>query len=203
MILVGRYQSPFVRRVAISLKLLGIPFENKSISTINDRPGVTAHNPLGRVPALVVDDSETLIESGFILDYLDEIVGPERALVPAKGAARRHVLRLVALGLGVMEKTIALYTEKTRRPPEAFHPPIFEQCRNQARDGLMALERLAGSPWLAGDRLSQADVTLAAGISFMKIVAPETLDGLALPKIEAALARAEALPAFAETRPPT
>ena len=89
MILIGMFDSPFVRRVAISMRLLDIPFEHRNWSVGKDQTDIRRYNPLGRVPTLVLDEGETLIESSSILDYLDGTVGPDRALLPHGGADRR------------------------------------------------------------------------------------------------------------------
>jgi glutathione S-transferase len=78
MILVGQYDSPFVRRVAISLRLLDIAHERDTRSVFGDFDAMRTVNPLGRIPSLVLDDGETLIESAAILDHLDSLVGPRR-----------------------------------------------------------------------------------------------------------------------------
>jgi glutathione S-transferase len=91
--LIGHYDSPFVRRVGVSLHVLGIPFERQLLSVFSNAEEMRAFNPLVRVPALVLDDGECLIDSAAILDYLDETVGPDRALMPSRGKARRDALQ--------------------------------------------------------------------------------------------------------------
>jgi len=91
-ILVGQYDSPFVRRVAVSLRLLGFGYEHDTRSVFGDFDSMRRTNPLGRIPSLVLEDGEVLIDSVAILDWLDETVGPGRALLPAEGEARRRVL---------------------------------------------------------------------------------------------------------------
>ena len=81
MILIGQYDSPFVRRVAVALVLHGLPYEHRPWSTFGDAARIAPFNPLRRVPVLLTADGEALIESGAILDYLDELAGPERALL--------------------------------------------------------------------------------------------------------------------------
>jgi glutathione S-transferase len=90
MILIGQYDSPFVRRVAIALRLYGLPFEHRPWSTFGDADKIAPYNPLRRVPTLVLDGGEALIESTAILDYLDELVGPVKAMIAERGPARRH-----------------------------------------------------------------------------------------------------------------
>jgi len=90
MILIGQYDSPFVRRVAIALRRYGLAFEHRPWSTFGDADRIAPFNQLRRVPTLVLDSGEALIESTAILDYLDELVGPEKAMIADHGPERRH-----------------------------------------------------------------------------------------------------------------
>ncbi|OIQ96561.1 putative GST-like protein YibF [mine drainage metagenome] len=201
MILIGRNTSPFVRRVAISLRLLGLPYEQRLLSTVADRAAVQAINPLGRIPALLLEDGEALIDSGPILDYLDELAGPEKALVPPAGPERRRVLKLVALALGAMEKSLACYVERTLRPADKQHQDLLNRFADQARAGLAALDQAGAAPWLAGERLTQADISAVAALDFIDAFWPEMLPQGFAPRLRALRQQAYALPAFAETRP--
>ncbi|MDH3469400.1 MAG: glutathione S-transferase family protein, partial [Gammaproteobacteria bacterium] len=92
MILVGQYDSPFVRRVAITLNLYGMHFERKVLSVFTDFEAMLAINPLGRVPVLELENGERLFDSRMILDYLDGLVDTERKLMPCKLPDRLRVL---------------------------------------------------------------------------------------------------------------
>src|SRR5882672_6324839 len=116
MILVGQYDSPFVRRLAITLQLYDLPFQRNPISVFGDAAEMARINPLVRIPSLVLDDGEVLVESGAVLDYLDERVGPQRALTPRAGAERRHVLQVMAVATGTIDKCGAAVYERH------FHP---------------------------------------------------------------------------------
>lgn len=202
MILVGRYRSPFARRVAITLRLLGLDYEHRPVSAWSDLDQVRSVNPVGRVPALVLDDGETLFDSAAILDHLDQQAGPQRALVPAGGPQRRQVLRLVACAMGVLEKVVAALYEHTMHPPEKVHAPWVEHNEAQARGGLRWLEEQAGDgPWLAGDALTQADVTAVAMLDFTRLVNPALVPQGAYPRLDALSERCNRLPAFAGTQP--
>ena len=87
MILIGQFDSPFVRRVGIALEIYGIAYEHKPWSTFGDADKIAPYNPLLRVPTLVLDGGEALVETLAILDTLDEMAGPERMLIPASGPA--------------------------------------------------------------------------------------------------------------------
>src|SRR3954454_6409739 len=108
MILIGQFDSPFVRRVGIALHLYDLPFEHRPWSTFGDADKIARYNPLRRVPTLVLDDGEVLIESTAILDHLDETVGPARAMIPENGPHRREALKLCAVATGLGDKAVSL-----------------------------------------------------------------------------------------------
>ncbi len=200
MMLVGMYDSPFVRRVAVTMKLLGMPFEHKSWSVGKDQAEIRKYNPLGRVPTLVLDDGEVLAESSAILDYLDDISG-ERALLPRTGEARRRALKLMAIATGAAEKGVSQVYELAFRPEMKRHQPWVERCRTQMQDALAALDRecsqvLVGR-WLLGAKLSQADITVACASTFCHEAL--YLDPLKLPSLDILTARCEAMPEFQST----
>src|SRR6201996_8337425 len=112
MILIGQYDSPFVRRVAIAMRLYGIPYEHRPWSTFGDADKIEPFNPLRRVPTLVLDDGEVLIESTVILDYLDEVAGSSRALIAEAGVSRRQALKTCALATGLNDKAVSLVYER-------------------------------------------------------------------------------------------
>ena len=201
MILIGRHRSPFTRRVAISLRCLGIAYEHRPVTAWTHLDEVRGFNPVGRIPALVLDSGETLFDSSAILDYIDHMVGAGRALVPMEEPQRREVLRAVACAMGALEKVVAALYERTMHPPEKVHRPWVEHNESQARSALAWLDGRAGERWLAGPRLTQADVTMVAMYDFTRIVNPVLVAHGTFPRLEALAERCGALPAFAETRP--
>lgn len=197
MILIGMFDSPFVRRVAVSMDLLGVPFEHRNWSVGKDQQRIREFNPVGRVPTLVLDDGEALIESAMILDWLDQHVGPARALLPPTGIARRRAQSLIALVTGAMDKGIQHVYERIFRPAEKRHEPWLQRCDEQMRGGLRELESrcaVIASEWLVGDAISQADITLACYLTYMAEAVPAPLGEY--PVLRARVAHCEALPAF-------
>ena len=198
--LVGMFDSPYVRRVAVSLEQLGVPFENLPWSVGKDQAKLRELNPLGRVPVLLLPSGEVLIESSMILDYLDEQAGPERRLLPAAGAPRRLVQDWLALITGTLDKGIQIAYDRIFKPGDKQHAPWIERCYEQTNGGLRELDRRcadrAGAPWLCGDAISQADVSLACFITYLRDSVQVDLD--ATPHLRARLARLEALPVFAQ-----
>lgn len=196
MILVGKLDSPFVRRVAVSMNLYGIPFERQVISVYADADAVRAVNPLGKVPALILDGGETLFDSQMILDHLDEIVGPERALTPADGSERRDVLRCSAVALGLSEKVVGLNFETKQRPAETIDAGVITRLETQVTSALGWLEERKPDPWFCGPQMTQADVTAAASLTHLFERRSELFPGDDYPALAALRERAEALPHF-------
>lgn len=203
MLLIGMFDSPFVRRVAISMKLLGMPFDHGNWSVGKDFERIRQHNPLGRVPTLVLDDGEALIESAAILDYLDEQAGAEHALLPRTGKQRRDSLRIMALASGAAEKGVLQVYERAFRPKEKWHQPWLDRCRAQVHGALMELDKLCAARtdhWLIDDRMTQADITVACVFTFLTDAAD--VDATLYPNIAQLAARCEVLPVFQEIRLP-
>lgn len=201
MLLLGRYRSPFTRRVAVSLQLLDLPYEHRPLSAWDAFEEVRAVNPLARIPALVLDDGEVLYDSNVIVDCIDQLVGPERALTPPSGAARRRVMRHVALALGITEKVVAVVYERSQHAVEQVSAAWIERCEKQARSGLVVLESERFTPWFAGDRLTQADIATVVMYDFVHLVNPSLLPPGAYPGLDALAARCAELSAFRDTRP--
>ena len=197
MILIGQYDSPFVRRVGIALTLYGLPFEHKPWSTFGDADQIRPFNPLTRVPTLVLDDGEVLIESHCILDHLDSRVAPEREMFPRTEPARRRALKVAALATGLADKAVSLFYEK--RLHAAASDLWVERCRTQIRGVLAALEsdRAArpGAYWF-GDQIGHADIAVAVALRFLSEAHPGLVPMTDYPALAAHAARLEALPAF-------
>jgi len=161
MLLIGVNRSPYTRRVAITLKAYDVPFEQRPLSGFADRAEVRASNPLGRIPALVLDDGETLIDSGAIIDHLDETYGRDRALTPASGADRRAVLKIAALMMGACDKGLQAAYTRNHTPAERIHQPWIDDCNAQVTSALLAVDAMVDPtrPYLLLGRLTQADIT--------------------------------------------
>ena len=201
LILIGQYDSPFVRRVAIALRLYGMPFEHRPWSTFGDADRVARFNPLRRVPTLVLDDGEVLIESTAILDHLDEVAGPTAALIAEHGPERRRALKVCALATGLADKAVSLFYER------AFHPQTsqawIDRCTAQIGDVLGVLEqgRAGGAPFWFGPAIGHADIAVACALRFLGEAHPGLLNSQH-PALATHAARCEALPVFQEIAQP-
>ncbi|MBL6458396.1 glutathione S-transferase family protein [Belnapia sp. T6] len=202
MILVGQYDSPFVRRVAVALRILGLTYEHRPWSTFGDADRLAAINPLRRVPALVLDGGEVLIESAAILDYLDEIAGEAR-LIAREGQARRTMLRICALATGLCDKLVSLLYE------QLLHDKISDlwiaRCSAQISDVLAALEaeRVAcATPFWFGATPGHPDIAVACALRFLAEAHPSLHAPAQRPHLAAHAAACEAMPAFASVVQP-
>lgn len=199
MFLIGQYDSPFVRRVAIAMRLYGLPFEHKPWSTFGDADKIAPYNPLRRVPTLVLDDGEALIESAMILDYLDDRVGPEKALIARSGEARRRHLRISALAMGLGDKGVSLLYERVLRKDRQLDLWI-ERCTAQISGVLGVLEQARAdmkAPYWFGESIGHADIAVACVLRFVGEAHPLLFDAR-YPALKAHSARCEALPPFRE-----
>ena len=198
MFLIGQYDSPFVRRVAIALRLYGLPFEHRPWSTFGDADTIAPYNPLRRVPTLVLDGGEALIESTAILDYLDELVGPDKAMIADHGEARRRALKICALGSGLADKAVSLIYERVLRKDQL--KLWVERCEAQISSVLDVLEKEraeVATPFWFGERIGHADIMVACAVRFTGEAHPALFDAR-YPALKAHAARCEALPPFQE-----
>ncbi|CAN5446442.1 glutathione S-transferase family protein [soil metagenome] len=199
MILVGQYDSPFVRRVGVTLHHYGLRFERNRTSVFD--PAMVDINPLMRIPSLIIDGDETLHDSTAILDYLDELVGPQRALTPPWGESRRKVLRATALATGTAEKAGAVVYERHFHLKHAIAHDWTARCLSQIAGALVHLDAHAKEPWYFGSGMTQADVTIGCMIGFFHLRLPECFPGAQYPALERLYKRCEALDAFKATQP--
>jgi glutathione S-transferase len=194
-ILVGRYDSPYVRRVGISLHLLAMSFELLPLSPFSQATQLRQLNPIGRMPVLILATGEVLIESAAILDYLDEIVGPRRALLPASGELRRRCLRILASATAACDKAIAINYER-RRPGDRILVDWIVRCRMQLDAALAELESFKRLSSPTHDRLMQTNITTACMVGYVRRVEPDALPEGRYPYLEELAARCEAASAF-------
>ena len=186
MVLIGMLDSPYVRRVAVSMKLMGLPFEHRSVSVFRTYDEFRKINPVVKAPSFICNDGTVLMDSTLILDYLEHCIAPGKALTPAGGPDRREVLRLVGLAMAACEKMVQIVYEHNQRPEDKRHAPWLARVTGQANAAFAELERAAekASPWLQGERLDAADVMVACAWRFgqyyncLLYTSPSPRDGL-------------------------
>lgn len=194
--LIGMLDSPYVRRVAVTLQLLGLPYVHRPISVFSTFEQFRAINPVVKAPTLVCDDGQVLMDSTLIIDHLETVAG--RSLMPAGGAERQRALRIVGLGLAACEKAVQIVYEHQLRPAEKLHEPWMARVKAQLAAALAGLEaELAAQPLPMDETsITQAGVTAAVAWRFVQEMVPGDVDV----SVHAAMARhaqqAESLEAF-------
>lgn len=201
MILVGQYDSPFVRRVAVTLHHYHMPFTRNALSVFRDVPDMQKINPLVRVPALILESGETLVDSSAIIDCLDEMAGPARALTPAHGPERRKVMQAVVLATGTAEKVVALFFERLFHTGKAISKTWEKRLVSQITAGLEKLEHDCGMPWFFDNHMTQADITIGCMLGHLKMRVPELFPANKYPKLHALSLHCETRDEFVKARP--
>ena len=213
--LIGMLDSPYVRRVAISLKRLEIPFEHRSLSVFRQFDEFQQINPLVRAPTLVCDDGTVLADSTLILSYVErlahECLAHERlaqqqltdrhSLMPTALADSQRALYLIGLGLNACDKTVQAYYERTLRPAEKFHQPWFDRVQGQLHRTyqLLEAEMADRTPWLVTDQMMQPDITVAVAWRFTQYYLADAVTAEDYPGLVAFSAEVEKTPEFVST----
>ena len=198
----GRYNSPYVRRVAVTMQFYGLDYEHKSVIPFGEnKKNVATVNPIARVPVLELPDGEFIIDSNAIIDHLDELAGPDCALTPASGPERRKVLKYIAVELGIMDKLVAVLYERQFRPKEKWHQPWLEACETQIQDGFEWINNEMNGSWLVGNRMTQADLSLAVFWDFATRLRPNFFSDSNYDYIDTLSKNLRKTDAFQDTKP--
>lgn len=194
--LIGMLDSPFVRRVAISMRLLGLPFEHAAISVFRGFDAFQQINPVVKAPTLICDDGGVLMDSTLMLVYAEALAG--RSLMPARPAELARELRLIGLALAACEKTAQIVYERGLRPAEKRHQPWVDRVSGQLlaayRELDAELDRAALEASEAG--LRQSGITVGVAWTFTQSLLPEVVPADGFPHLVAHAAAVEALPVF-------
>ena len=196
--IIGMLDSPFVRRVVVSAKLMNLSVDHEPLSVFNDLDRFTSINPIVKVPTLVFDDGAVMVDSTLILHYFESLCAASRRLTPLDPATRQRNLRLTGFGLAACEKAVQLYYETDKRPEALRWGEWIERIRGQLQAAFAMLEANSGSArWLCDDNwLTHADVVSAIAWRFAHHMVPSAVEGLSCPRLAEHAAAAEALPAF-------
>ncbi len=190
--LIGMLDSPYVRRVAISLELYGVPFEHQSLSVFSTFNEFSQINPVVKAPTLVLDDGTVLMDSSLILDYLEALAPADKKLLPQPPAARAHDLQLLGLALAACEKSVQIVYEHNLRPAEKLHAPWLDRISGQLLAAYSLLEKQLGD----SEALNQANLTAAVAWSFSQYTVASVVKEDAFPNLKRLAERLEQHPAF-------
>ncbi len=202
--LIGMLDSPYVRRVAVSLQLLGLPFEHRSVSVFRGFAQFAAINPVVKAPTLVCDDGTVLMDSNLIIDYAEALAAARgrqrRSLMPTGIEDRLRALRVLGLALAACEKSVQIVYERGLRPAEKVHQPWVDRVTGQMLAACGALEaELAQRPLaVTSETIDQGGLTAAVVWHFIQaLTTPGAVPKQAHPLLEAHAFAAERLPEFA------
>jgi glutathione S-transferase len=197
--LIGMLDSPYVRRVAVTAQFLNVAYDHNPLSIFKGYDEFRQVNPLVKVPTIVSDDGEMLVDSTLIIGYLETLSTNGKRLMPEDAADRFRALQIIGVALVAMEKVVSLIYERTQRPKEIQHAPWLKRLDQQLRSALDQLEAIVGdgSSWLTGADIMQADITTAIAWRFMQHAVPRRISTDDYPGLAAFSARAEALAEFA------
>ena len=201
--LIGMMDSPYVRRVAICLKLLKLDFEHHSVSVFSNFEDFRKINPVVKAPTLVLDDGQTLMDSSLILEYVATLADAGLTLTPEPANERLRALRLTGLALAACEKSVQIVYERKLRPSDKQHEPWIERVKGQLLAAYAALEAELSAAPLSRDvkQLGQASVTVAVAWQFTQMMVPDVVAESAYPEVRSFSDYAEQLPVFISTPP--
>ena len=197
MILIGMLDSPYVRRVAIGMKVLGLEHEHRPLSVFSDFDQVQAINPAVKVPTLVTGDGHVLMDSTLILAYLEELAAHAPRVRPEPGPARLHALCQTSYALAACDKTVQIVYERRLRPQEKQHQPWLDRVQLQLHGAWRQLD--ASLCEEAPDCLSIAGLTIAVAWSFAQQMVPDVMAASDYPAVATLTALAERQPVFLAT----
>ena len=196
--LMGMLDSPFVRRVAVTAQFLDLPYDHNPLSIFKGYDEFRGINPLVKVPTIVCDNGEMLVDSTLIIEYFESSCASGKSLIPEDEADRFRALQIIGVSLVAMEKVAALIYERTQRPKELQHAPWIQRLDQQLRGAVDQLEAMVGdgSGWFFGTEITQADISAAIAWRFTQHAVPRRISADDYPGLASFSARAEALPQF-------
>lgn len=198
--LIFSHTSPFARKVRVLALEKGISLDIVEANVWSPDTEVPRHNPLNKIPVLLLDDGSSLYDSSVITEYLDGLPGP--ALLPGAGIARSRVRCAESLADGICDAAVSTVLERKR---EALRqdPGWVGRQRDKIDLGIATLSRSLGDkPWLEGGAMSLADLAAGCALFYVAFRLPEIEWRTAHPNLAAWTATLDQRPSFATTRPP-
>ena len=190
--LIGMLDSPYVRRVAISLDLYGVDFVHEPLSVFRSFDAFAQINPVVKAPTLVLDDGTVLMDSSLILDYLETLAPADKKLLAQHPDARARDLHILGLALAACEKSVQIVYEHNLRPAEKLHAPWLDRVSGQ----LLAAYSLLEKQLPDSEVLTQASITAAVAWSFSQFTVASVVKADAFPNLRRHAERLEQHPVF-------
>lgn len=198
--LISATPSPYARKVRIALAEKGIPFELVTEVPWNDDTATPRHNPLEKLPVLLLPDGSSVYESRFILEYLETKHSVPR-LLPDDADDVLAAKRLEVLCDGVCDAAVLTFFER-RRAPEHQSAPWLARQRRKIEGGMREIARLVGGrTWAVGERFGLGDIAAGTVAGYLDVRFPEFEWRAQYPALAAYFDRLALRPSFAATVP--
>ncbi len=191
--------SPYARKVRMLLLENGLAsqVEPVIVDTSQPDPVFLQANPLGKVPVLVLDNGEALLDSPVICRYLDSLA--QQSFLPQSGWEQWDVLRWEATADGMIDAAYNLVMERRTRPEEERSPRIMLRWAMEITRTLQHIETRIAS---LGDTVTLAHIALGAAIGYLEFRLPAVLKEANCPQVNAWYAAYKTRPAMEATLPP-
>ena len=200
--LIGMLDSPYVRRVAISLAHLGVPFEHDAVSVFSAFEKFRGINPVVKAPSLVCDNGDVLMDSSLILQFIEATVAGADSLWSQSPELMQHETRAVGLALAACEKSVQIVYERNLRPASAQYEPWIERVSGQLLAACAGLEhevQIRQTAFLKSR--SQACITSAVAWQFTQSMLAAVVPAARHPGLVALSTRMERTPEFLKYPP--
>jgi glutathione S-transferase len=193
--LIGQFDSPFVRRVALAMSFMGLSYDHHPWSVFGDADKIARYSSLLRVPVLVLDDGQVLTESWAIIEFLEG--ASEASLWPRERGSRTSALGLTAVATGLADKAVSLVYERVIRdvPSDLWVARCHRQI-SAAADQLDSSRSASRDTYLFGDEITHADIAVAAVWRFLSEAHQAEFDLARWPALRAHSEQCEAVPEF-------
>jgi glutathione S-transferase len=193
--------SPYARKVRIALAEKKIDCELVEASPWVEDSIVPAHNPLGKVPVLILDDGTALYDSRVIVEYLDT-VSPVSRLIPEPSRQRIAVKRWEALADGICDAAVAIVREAARPARQQSSEAIDRQREKIERGIIDMASELADKAWCNGEAHSLADIATGCTLGYLDLRHPTIEWRSAHPNLVALFDKLSKRPSYSDTAPP-
>lgn len=200
--LIGMLDSPYVRRVAISLEFLGVTFLHESVSVFSTFEKFQGINPVVKAPTLVCEDGTVLMDSTLILHFVEATQANAFSLWSKNPELLQQEMRAVGLALAACEKSVQMVYERNLRPVEAQYEPWLARIRGQLLAAYAGLEEeIQLRPWVFAQSKSQAAITSAIAWQFTQSMLAALVPASDYPGLLELSERMEDMPEFLKYPP--
>jgi glutathione S-transferase len=199
--LIGMLDSPYVRRVAISLAHYGIAFEHQSLSVFRNFDQFAQLNAVVKAPTLLLEDGGTLMDSSLILNYLETLADAPRKLLPTRATALAKDTQILGLALAASDKAVQYQYELSLRPEEKRHQPWLDRVTQQLLAACKAWDRLLAERAINPHQPDQVAISSAVIWGFIQSIIPQVVPAESHPHLQRVAQTMETTPLFARFPP--